>query len=222
MHAPRLGPALCAVALAAGSCSLFSSLDDLKGGGRPSFDGGKDAKGGTGGSGKDGSTDAKSDAPGCDASVASDPKNCGECGNACAPDEVCQAGQCKACDSATTDCDLDGWLVSEGDCCDKAGACGQKPELVNPGALEISGNRIDDNCNWMTDLFDVKDTVACDSGLYSNSAVAGNYAAALGICRTTQQRPTTKKDKTWGLIQAPLARADGTPPENSPAPPIRT
>src|SRR5207244_11618740 len=119
-------------------------------------------------------------------------------------------------------CDGDGWLVADGDCCDKPGLCGANPELVNPGALEVVGNGIDDNCNGKTDLFDTEDTVACDENLASNSMVANDYAKALGICRPTQEVPALLKDKTWGLIDAKILRADGYALQDFEAISIRT
>jgi hypothetical protein len=138
-----------------------------------------------------------------------DAANCGMCGKACAAGETCQNGTCTQCDSATTDCDGDGWLVADGDCCDKPGPCGSEPAKVNPGAIEVVGNGIDDNCNGLTDLFDTADTVPCDSGLVSNSSNAIDYAKAIGICRQTTLNPP-KNMKTWGLIDAKLQRADGS------------
>ncbi len=138
-----------------------------------------------------------------------DSNNCGMCGTKCGLGSSCVNGACTVCNSATTDCDSDGWLASEGDCCDKAGLCGAEPEKVNPGAIEVVGNGIDDNCNQKTDLFDLEDTVSCDDNLMSNSAVPTDYAKALGICRTTTENPA-KAQKTWGLISAQLLRADGT------------
>ncbi len=139
-----------------------------------------------------------------------DKTNCGGCGKACAAGEDCLSGKCGVCDSATTDCDNDGWLASEGDCCDKSGFCGANPALVNPGAFEVVGNGIDDNCNGKVDLFDTEDTFSCDTGLTSNSNVPKDYAKALGVCRDTQETPANKADKTWGLISAEILRADGT------------
>jgi hypothetical protein len=140
-----------------------------------------------------------------------DVKNCGSCGHACAAGESCTNGACQACDSNTTDCDGDGWMVADGDCCDKPGLCGAQPELVNPGAIEVVGNGIDDNCNGLTDLFDTQDTVSCDAMLTSNSMDPLDYAKAIGICRQTQEAPALLKDKTWGLIDAKILRADGSP-----------
>jgi hypothetical protein len=139
-----------------------------------------------------------------------DSANCGACGNACAAGSTCQAGKCVACDSNTTDCDGDGWKVADGDCCDKPGACGAQPALVNPGAIEVVGNGIDDNCNGLADLFDTADTLPCDTGLTSNSQNAVDYAKAIGVCRQTVEAPAALKDKSWGLIAANILHADGS------------
>jgi hypothetical protein len=201
--------------LAVTACSLLNSVDDLKGNDWTFPDAGNDSGADSSAdTGVDASSDATSDvtdATDCDADLSTDPQNCGSCGHACNAGDVCSSGSCEPCDSSTTDCDGDGWLLSEGDCCDKPGACGSDPAMINPGALELVGNGIDDNCNGQTDLFDTKDAVSCDASLYQNSTIGANYARAMGICRTTLEDPPDKKDRTWGLISAHLLRADGSP-----------
>ena len=143
--------------------------------------------------------------------TSTDVKNCGACGNVCAAGAKCAAGACKQCDSATTDCDGDGWTVSEGDCCDKPGLCGSEPAKVNPGAIEVVGNGVDDNCNGLTDLFDTQDTVPCDNGLASDSTDPGDYAKAIGICRLT--RSTRRSSRTRpGASSAPRSCAPTASP----------
>ncbi|MBX5483635.1 MAG: choice-of-anchor L domain-containing protein [Myxococcaceae bacterium] len=134
--------------------------------------------------------------------------HCGACGHACGS-LSCQGGQCVACNSATTDCDSDGWTVAEGDCCDQPGSCGLTPALINPGAIELIDG-VDNNCNGLVDAQDQLDIRPCDSGLLSDSLNAIDYAKALGICRTTPINASGPA-KTWGLISAELLQADGSP-----------
>ena len=142
--------------------------------------------------------------------VLTDESNCGDCNVACGLGEVCVGGACEGCDSSLMDCDGDGWMVGDGDCCDQPGSCGSQPELVNPGAIEVVGNGVDDNCNSLTDLFDLQDTVPCDASIPSDSSDPIEYAKAMGICRTTTEE-AAPAERTWGLISASLGRADGTP-----------
>src|SRR4051812_2446449 len=71
----------------------------------------------------------------------------------------------------TDDNDQDGYTPAGGDCndCDKA---------VNPGAYDVPGNTLDEDCNGTAD----DEPLGCDTGL----AVDGDpiaAAQALGICR---------------------------------------
>ncbi|MDB4954977.1 MAG: hypothetical protein JWO36_2546 [Myxococcales bacterium] len=98
------------------------------------------------------------------------------------------------------DLDGDGFTTCGGDCCDSTSVCSD-PKLVNPGAFEVPGNGVDDNCNGMID-----ETVAatCDTGLASNSSTGMDYAKAMELCQTT-----TMTDKKWGVISATLTLANG-------------
>ncbi len=148
-----------------------------------------------------------------------EPYHCGACGNVCGG-LSCIGGQCTTCDSAVTDCDGDGWLVANGDCCDQPGACGSQPGRVNPGAIEFVLNGIDDNCNGLVDAADALDTGSCDGKLASNSSSAMEYAQALGLCRTTSETAPLPQ-KTWGVISAELLRVTGEPLTYSAAASIR-
>jgi hypothetical protein len=98
------------------------------------------------------------------------------------------------------DPDGDGFTAAQGDCCQTTSECGS-PELVNPGAYDVPGNNVDDDCDGKID----EDAGACDTGLASNSSSAMDYAKAIELCQTT-----TMADKSWGVIDAKFVLADGT------------
>jgi hypothetical protein len=95
------------------------------------------------------------------------------------------------------DADQDGYSVRQGDCndCDK---------VTNPGAYDVPGNMIDEDCSGVAD----DEPADCDAAL----AVDGDPVAAaraMGICRTA--RPdAVGKDRTWGLVRAAYVFPDGT------------
>jgi hypothetical protein len=95
------------------------------------------------------------------------------------------------------DNDGDGYLFKE-DCDDT------NPD-VNPGAYEVAGDGVDNDCDGAVD----NPEPDCDtSALKFDSAAAGDFAKALGLCRTTTAG-ATGKDKRWGVIKAELLSADG-------------
>jgi hypothetical protein len=103
------------------------------------------------------------------------------------------------------DLDGDGWTPCDGDCCDivEVGVCGD-PALVNPGAYEVGGNMVDDDCDLQVDNV----LAACDSGLATSSNTATDYAKAIDLCPSTTANPPLK-DKRWGVVSAKLSLADG-------------
>ncbi len=105
------------------------------------------------------------------------------------------------------DADGDGFTTCGGDCCDSPGVCAN-PKLVNPGAFEVPGNGVDDDCDGVVDESAGSDT--CDMGLASNSTNAMDAAKAMDLCQTT-----TMADKTWGVISATWTLADGTSVPNA-------
>lgn len=103
------------------------------------------------------------------------------------------------------DADSDGWTNCGGDCCDTPGAgCGD-PELVNPGAFEVAGNDVDDDCDGTVDNV----LAACDTGLQSSSGNGMDYAAAMDLCQTTTDNAPLA-ERRWGVISANLVLTDGT------------
>jgi hypothetical protein len=130
--------------------------------------------------------------------------------------DACADGVDNDCDGTvdnTPDQDGDGFTKCDNDCCDSlADGCGN-PELVNPGAFEVGGNMVDDDCDGIVD--NVLGT--CDAGLASNSASVMDYAKAVDLCATTVESPPTLAEKKWGVISTAFYRANGagTPATNS-------
>jgi hypothetical protein len=116
--------------------------------------------------------------------------------------ESCGDGVDNNCNGSTDeneDRDGDGFSTCDGDCCDST-ECGTPP-LANPGAFDMPGNSVDDDCNGFAD-----DTVLlCDQGLMSNTANAKDFAKAIDICQEA-----TMGDKKWGVIEASFTKPDGT------------
>ena len=104
-----------------------------------------------------------------------------------------------------SDSDGDGYGACSNDCCDVNGGGCIDAHLVNPGAYEVVGNELDDDCDGEVD----EAAEACDLGLPSDTANAYHYARALDLCQTTSESPPTPAERTWGVIDATLSQADG-------------
>ena len=121
--------------------------------------------------------------------------------------ELCDNGIDDDCDGTIDDSDHDGdgWGVCSGDCCDADGSACTNAALVNPGAYEVPGNGVDDNCNGEID--EVEPT--CDETLVATSSSALDFARALDLCHFTEEAPRDPLERTWGVISAKLSRANG-------------
>ena len=109
--------------------------------------------------------------------------------------------------------DGDGWTTCQGDCCDNTSQCAN-PALVNPGALEVDGDGIDNDCDGHVD----NAILSCDQNVMGNSTNGYDFASAIDVCPTTQlQGAALMADplRHWGIIDAELTLADGTGTPNA-------
>ena len=120
--------------------------------------------------------------------------------------EICDNDIDEDCDGSLVaeDLDGDGWTTCDNDCCDDEIIGCVDAQLVNPGAFEVEGNGVDDDCDGEID--EVEPT--CDAGLDSGSNMALDYAAALDLCQETEE-DAPLSERTWGVISAELTLANG-------------
>ena len=95
----------------------------------------------------------------------------------------------------TKDNDGDGYLFVDD--------CDDTNPLINPGAYDVAGDHVDNDCDGVKDSVD-----ACQGGLVLTSTTALDFAKALDLCRTTVSG-ATGKEKRWGVISASLETTDG-------------
>ncbi len=77
--------------------------------------------------------------------------------------------------------------------------CNDCVASVNPGALDIPGNGLDEDCSGKAD----DEPLDCERGLSTSSKSALDAARALGLCRD-------RSGDSWGLIEARWVFPDGT------------
>jgi len=111
------------------------------------------------------------------------------------------------CDGLVDDTDLDGdgFGGCTVDCCDVDGGSCDGAAFVNPGAYEVPGNEVDDDCDGATD----EEAPTCDAGLGSSSSEGLDYARALELCQFTSEDPEDPADRVWGVISATFSRTNG-------------
>lgn len=107
------------------------------------------------------------------------------------------------------DIDGDGWAAADGDCCDVMTAACPHPLFVNPGALEIVGNLVDDDCDPAT-----SDAVAppgCSATEDFSAVTALQVTDAMELCQSTTANPPLAQ-RRWGVISANILFPSGATP----------
>jgi hypothetical protein len=111
--------------------------------------------------------------------------------------DSCADGGCKQPEPRVPD--DDGFTVAEGDCDDFA-------PLTNPGAYDVPGNGIDEDCDGADATSD-----ACDDKLDLAERDPLLAARAIELCQVT-----TETSKQWGVISARWTTPDGVGEPGSP------
>jgi len=88
--------------------------------------------------------------------------------------------------------DTDGFSVAEGDCDDFA-------ELTNPGAYDVPGNGIDEDCQGGDATGD-----SCDEGLELGASDPLQAARAIELCQVAND-----SDRRWGVLSARWTTPNG-------------
>jgi hypothetical protein len=110
-------------------------------------------------------------------------------------------GACTIASTDTVDHDGDGWSSADGDCND----CNK---YINPGAYDVPGDGIDQDCNGTPD----DEPTGCDStvGVSSPATTASaDGVAAIDLCRSALEAAPLPT-KTWGVISSDYVLPDGT------------
>jgi len=133
----------------------------------------------------------------------------GDCVGEVTPnEEICANGiddDCNGTADVVPDVDGDGWTRCAGDCCEDTTQCGS-PTLVNPGAFEVQGDGVDNNCNAQVDE---NPYTTCSTGTNFTTSVNATKALALlnamELCQVSQ-------NGSWGIVPGSysLTRADGS------------
>ncbi len=132
-----------------------------------------------------GGTDACND--GCFA-LKRDPANCGRCGNACLPGEVCQKGECRCPRGAACGCPA-GEVPCNGSCTSAdafrsdAGNCGACGNACGTGGDDCRVARCDGGV-CVTDPLDCEDGNPCTSNRCNGGCVTGFLSG--GTCSTAE------------------------------------
>lgn len=106
------------------------------------------------------------------------------------------------------DLDGDGWTKCNGDCCETTAEC-SVPAEVNPGAFELVGDGVDNDCDPSTS--DTTPPTSCSTTEKLTTLSPVDLARAMDICQTTTVNPPIAQKK-WGLISAEFLYANLSTP----------
>lgn len=153
---------------------------------------------------KGGTQTCKADGSGWGACVGQVLPHYETCGNAIDDD-------CNGVVDDNMDLDGDGWASCGGDCCDTFGPGCNSPKEVNPGAFEVIGDNVDNDCNPMT-----LDTAAdlCSTSAKLTGVTGIDMAKAMELCQFTTENPPLAQ-KRWGVISADQLLSDGATPNTA-------
>ncbi len=128
----------------------------------------------------------------------------GSCQNEQTPllEEICGNGDDDDCNGPIDDDideDGDGWGRCSGDCCENLTQCAD-PTKVNPGAVEVQGDGVDNDCNDQTDEPSPTD---CSTAANFSDITPLDLLYAMDICQVST-------NGSWGIVGTPtLTRANG-------------
>ncbi|RYE86639.1 MAG: hypothetical protein EOO75_15475, partial [Myxococcales bacterium] len=130
--------------------------------------------------------------PGCTGQVLPQPEACGDG----------QDHDCNGAPNDVPDVDGDGWTACQGDCCEYTFQCGE-PTQVNPGAIEVQGDAVDNDCSGQVD----EALPTCSSSPTFSGVTPQSAASAMELCKFINPG-----DKTWGVTSVEWVLADGSAP----------
>jgi hypothetical protein len=119
----------------------------------------------------------------------------------CEPDGIDQ--DCDGTIDEIEDADGDGFTMCDGDCCDDPMQhCAENPALVNPGAFDVAGNELDDDCDGVIDNEPATD---CSETMVLDAATGSDLIMAMDLCQFTGDDP-----HKWGVIESITSNISGT------------
>ena len=102
---------------------------------------------------------------------------------------------CDGTNDEIEDMDGDGFTMCDGDCCDDTMQhCAENPALVNPGAFDVAGNELDDDCDGVIDNEPATD---CSETMLLDAANGDDLIRAMDLCQFTEGDPVK-----WGVISS--------------------